>query len=130
MLSIQSLYFTLFGWALLRLAANFYRRMPRDTTNWLIAINGGCCPEATSKGILNNKPDASKDSQKWAVEKGDRPEKVAFYNVAEKKYLRTNNGNAATRVELGEKQWWMLERDGDAGTYWYLARNTIARYWH
>ncbi|GAB7346299.1 hypothetical protein MBLNU457_5021t1 [Dothideomycetes sp. NU457] len=92
--------------------------MPQETAFWLIAINGGCCPESTPKGIFNNKPDASKDSQKWIGEKGDAPDKVAFYNVAEKKYLRAKNGNAATKVELGEKQWWTLERDGDSGTYW------------
>lgn len=124
MLSIESLYFTFLSFVLFRLTAIIYRKMPQETANWLIAINGGCCPESTAKGILNNKPDASKDSQKWIVEKGDAPEKVAFYNVAEKKYLRANNGNAATKVELGEKQWWTLERDGDAGTYWYLSRQS------
>jgi len=85
---------------------------------YLLNTAGGNCAEATANGVFDKKCSES-NAQHWTAEYGDNPSIVAFRNASNGKYLRATSGNHYAAVTTSDdKQWWTLEQDNPAGSFW------------
>jgi len=95
--------------------------LPYDMTGsafYLLTTAGGTCAEATPSGVFDKKCTES-SAQQWTAEYGNDSNVVAFRNAGNGKYLRATGGNHYAAVTTSDdKQWWTLEQDNPAGSFW------------